>query len=145
MGFVFIISTARRDRHGTTLNINGWDLENYRANPIVLYGDQGSFTLPDPDQAIGTSKVWIENEKLYADWTPDPSSETAAKIVKKLCAGTSLGASVLFLPKAKDQQELIGWKIVAVASNPDCVYQPLYNSISGKRKRLYDLKLKHNL
>ena len=34
----FRLSTARRDRHGDTVAVNGWDTKNYSRNPVVLYG-----------------------------------------------------------------------------------------------------------
>src|SRR4051812_16619520 len=33
----FIISTATPDRYGDTIAVNGWRLENFRKNPVVLW------------------------------------------------------------------------------------------------------------
>lgn len=165
MGYVFIISTARRDRHNTSLNVNGWKLDNYRANPIVLFGETPMFGIDNVDAAIGTSRVWLEDGKLMAEWAPDPSSEIAAKLEKKLKAGTSLGASVKFIPIGEgrygtgleaeggkretfyySRQELIAWKMIAVPSNPDCIYVKNYKGDYGKRSarmRLMELQAKY--
>lgn len=168
-GHVFIISTNDRDRHGSRLNINGWKLDNYRLNPIVHWMEPALFTEDNPDEVIGTSEVWIENHKLYAEWKPDLTSEIARKIERKLKAGTSLGASVNFIPLSGSfgkgaeaeggkretyyysRQELLSWKICAIPSNPDCIYHPHYKGDRGakakmisRRMKLMELEVKHN-
>ena len=53
----YILSTGDKDRHNTVLNMDNWQLDNYRKNPIVLFGHQTSgkalFTPPDIDNIIG--------------------------------------------------------------------------------------------
>ena len=155
--FVFIISTPRRDRHNTSANINGWLLDNYRANPIVMWSDPAPFSGNDADEVIGTSRVWIEDSKLMAEWIPDPTSEIAVKLTKKLQAGTSLGASVKFLPIGDGQygkgdeakggkretyyysrQELLSCKIIPIPSNPECIYQKHYDIDRSRKMQLLE-------
>lgn len=167
MVYIFIISTSTRDRHNTAVNMDGWKLDNYRANPIVMWSDPAPFSINNPDDNIGTSRVWIEDEKLYAEWKADPTSEIATKIEKKLKNGTSMGASVNFISlggsfgkgdEAKGGrnetwhfkgQELLSWKITAVPSNPDCVFQKHYipaKEFERKRKlRLMEIRYKAEL
>jgi hypothetical protein len=38
--FKVVISTADLDRHGESINQNGWELENYRKNPVVLWSHE---------------------------------------------------------------------------------------------------------
>jgi hypothetical protein len=161
MAHIFIISTNDRDRNAAIININGWKLGNYQGNPIVQWEIPAMFAPADPDELIGTSRVWFENNKLFAEWYPDPTSEIATKIVKKLTNGTSLGASVNFLPieghygkgsEAKagsketyyhEKQELLSWKICRIPSNPFCVYQKHLVNFGRKKeesKRMIDKK-----
>ena len=34
----FVLSNEKLDRHGTVLKQSGWMLDNFRANPIALFG-----------------------------------------------------------------------------------------------------------
>jgi len=145
----FVISTADKDRHSTVLNPNKWKLDNYNRNPIVgyqhnLYGDM--CTKPDPDDVIGSSKVWVEGEKLIGAVTFEPAEENelAEKIFRKVLRKTLRSASVGFMPLPDKKgvegvygkedageheggpnetyyykgQELVEWSIVNIPSNP---------------------------
>jgi hypothetical protein len=141
MAHIFIISTSNKDRSGSVIDVHGWQLDNYRRNPVVQWMTPPLFGSNNPDEVIGTSRVWIENNKLYAEWYPDLSSEIAVKLVKKLANGTTFGASVSFLPieghygegsegKGRSEetyyhqkQELLSWKICTLPANAFCLYQ----------------------
>ena len=145
----FVISTSDKDRHNTVLNHAGWNLENYDRNPIVgyqhnVYGDDFC-SKPDPDDIIGTSRVFVEDKNLIGAVTFEPAEENALaeKIFRKVLRGTLRSASVGFLPvpdeKGKDGyygkeddeehrggiketfyyvgQELVEWSIVNIPSN----------------------------
>lgn len=144
----FVLSTSKRDRHGTVLNQDNWILDNYRVNPIIgfmhnLYGDLCN--PPDPDDVIGKSaKIDVEGKKgerqLIADAEFEPAELNlmAEKVFRKILFGSLRGASVGFLPvghgwygeKEEDQgnenetyyfegQELLEWSVVNIPSNPD--------------------------
>lgn len=60
--YTFVISTGQVDRHGDTIDVNGWDLEQYRANPVVLWQHD---SYPGP---IGSGlNVRVEDGVLKAD------------------------------------------------------------------------------
>jgi len=144
----FVLSTSRRDRHGTVLNQDNWILDNYRVNPVVgfmhnLYGDLCN--PPDADAIIGKSKnIDTEGRKgsrqlvAEAEFEPAELNLMAEKIFRKILFGSLRGASVGFLPvgkgwygeKDEDQgnenetyyfegQELLEWSVVSIPSNPD--------------------------
>lgn len=139
--FEFVISDETRDRHGTVLKMSGWDLENYRKNPVVAYQHElGAGFLSDrtdPDQIIGTSELRIEDNQLIAAVTFEPAEVNpfAEKIRQKVIHGTLRAASVGFDPvsgnwgdetRGEDPEtfyftrhELIEWSIVNVPSNPN--------------------------
>lgn len=169
--FIFIISTGDRDAHGSRLNMDGWILDRYELNPIVLWMEDNPFLPDDPDTAIGYSRIWFENRKLMAEWIPDPTSKIATKLARKLKGGTSLGASVNFIPhgpvrygtgdEAKggknetlyySRQELLSWKLCYIPSNPECIYQKNYKGDKGasrmqrdRKIKLIELQLKHGI
>jgi len=112
----FVISTDTVDRHGTVLNMNNWELENFNKNGIVGYQHEvhGSW-LGDsnPDSIIGKGKAWTEavkkgkNETLQligeVEFEPEGMNELADKIFKKIEFGTLSATSVGFMPTGRGQ------------------------------------------
>jgi hypothetical protein len=143
----FILSTSRKDRHGTVLNQDNWLLENYRNNPIVAYQHNlsgGMCSDPNPDFVIGKSIIDLEGNamerRLVAEGEFEPAdiNPMAEKIFRKVLFGSLSRTSVGFLEigegiygqgdQARDQtnetyffagQELLEWSVVNVPSNPD--------------------------
>jgi hypothetical protein len=149
----FILSSYRKDRHGTILNQENWMLDNYRKNPVVAYAHnlgKGLITDPNPDFVIGKStRIWIEGKGKTARLEAEAQFEDAAinpmaeKIFRKLLFGSLSATSVGFMELGEgkygigdealgrnnetyyfDGQELLEWSVVNVPSNPD----------AGKRK-----------
>jgi HK97 family phage prohead protease len=63
----FTISTQSVDRMGDTIKVDGWKLEQYRKNPVVLWAHDASI-LP----VAKSNQVWVEESKLksIAEFTP---------------------------------------------------------------------------
>jgi len=146
----FIISDETRDRHGTVLNMDGWDLENYKKNPIVGYQHElyGSFLSDtNPDNVIGSGNVFIDKKKLIGEATfePEKINPLAEKIFQKILLKTLRAASVGFIPKGKGAygkdkegpgepdetyyyagQELLEFSIVNVPSNPNATKRKIF-------------------
>lgn len=146
----FIISSERKDRHGTVLDLEGWALDSYNNNPIVgyqhdVYGDS-SLKSPDPDSVIGKGRVFREANQLVSEVTFEPAdmNPLAEKIFKKVKFGTLRTASVGFLPISKGRwgtgeearggenqtyyygkRELLEWSIVNIPSNADALRRQL--------------------
>ena len=52
--YEYIASDESVDRYGDIIRVSGWDLRNYRKNPVVLFAHQ-------KDNPVGTAtKVWID-------------------------------------------------------------------------------------
>jgi len=144
----FVLSTAAKDRHGTILNQDNWQLDNYRKNPVVAYQHNlsgGLCTDPDPDYVIGKSiRVDLEgagrDRKLIADIQFEPAeiNPISEKIFRKVLFGSLSRSSVGFLEVGEGRwgegeegrggsretyyfagQELIECSIVNIPSNPD--------------------------
>lgn len=133
----FVISTEAVDNWGTVFKADGWDLERYSKNPVVIYAHKTYSD--DPDMVVGTSEVRIENNQLIAVVTFEDAelNPVAEKVFRKIQAGTlrmaSVGADVHEahwgdFDKSENpdvlyftRQELLEWSIVPVGSNPEAL------------------------
>ena len=110
---LFTISTASIDRDRDRVIQEGWDLQAYLTNPVVLWGHNSDF-LP-----IGkTVKIGVEDGALKAivEYVPADMPEVGplAEAVHRMCASGFLSASsVGFRPQqyvlAKDRMEEDEW------------------------------------
>lgn len=135
----FILSTAREDRHGDTINPKGWDLTDYKANPVVLWAhDQRN-----PPVAKGTNtKYSKEDEALISTalFTPKDLYPFGYMVCEMYRKGFMNAVSVGFLPlkwaynEARrnswggagidfEEQSLLEYSCVPVPSNPDALQQ----------------------
>ena len=121
-------STGALDRDGEVLDPSGWDLKNYRKNPVILPAHD--YSAP----AIGKGKkVKIEDGKMtFRVEFPQEGVNPLADIYRKLYKGGFMKASsVGFIPtdwKNGDgdkeprrtylKQELLELSLVSVPSNP---------------------------
>lgn len=89
----FIASTANVARDGLIIDQSGWDLANYRKNPVVLWAhDYGGLSSPRPP--IGRADVEIKDKELHAAITFDRADPFAAEIERKYRAGFLSAVSV---------------------------------------------------
>lgn len=142
----FIISSSDKDRHGTVLNMKGWNLENFNLNPIVgyqhnVYGNNLCYP-DDPDNVLGPGRAYIEGDKLIGAVTFEKKeiNPLAEKIFQKVLNGTLRATSVGFLEVGEGKygegeerqggknetyffagQELLEFSIVNIPSNAKAV------------------------
>lgn len=88
----FIASTDSADRYGDVINQEGWNLDAYRRNPVVLLNHNAN-ALP-----IGRGKVELKNGQLVIDVEFDKDDELAQKVERKARAGFLNAVSVGFNP-----------------------------------------------
>lgn len=128
----FTISTASVDRMGDTIDVKGWKLDNYRKNPVVLWGHDAT-SLP----VAKANKVWIEDGKLKAEteFTPPGMARFNDAVFDMLKAGflnaTSVGFAPLKYAFTDDpqrrfgidfmEQELLEFSVVSVPANPEAL------------------------
>lgn len=138
----FCITTSGIDREGDTIAIDGWELQHYQRNPVVLWGHD----LSQPP--IGrAAKLFRDGDALKADVEFVPADVPVwglrAEGVRQLCAsGFLFATSVGFRPiewaeaedKSRDnggwfppidfrRQELMEFSIVAIPCNPDALIE----------------------
>ncbi len=127
-GLLAVASTAVEDRHGEVVEVSGWDLKNFKKNPILLWGHEHSIP------AIGTAKnIRIEGEGKKARLMFEPKFHEAtdfAKAIKFLYEGDDENDPVLnsfsvgFMPQDMDgnrytKQELLEISAVNVPANAE--------------------------
>lgn len=117
----FVVSDGNVDRHGESLNPNGWMVKNYMNNPVVLFGHKYD-ELP-----IGkTIKFWVENANEVLATIEMATHEYAEKVWTLIKGGFLKATSVGFIPKELDekgeftwsQMELLEISVVPIPANP---------------------------
>ena len=160
-GMEFVISTASVDRHGTVINPNGWELEAFRANPIMAFQHNTGST--DPDDILGTWDIRMERDAdgssvmigkpNFEDAELNPKAD---KIRRKIEAGTLRAVSVGFIPMEYhwgersagesedvlylDRNALLEVSIVAVPSNPEALKRNAEELMAGIEKPTKELE-----
>lgn len=120
-----IASTAVEDRQGEIVEVEGWDLKDFKANPIILWGHDHS-QLP-----IGkATKTWIEGSGKQAKLMTKIAFQEVTELgraVKQLVAdGVLKTLSVGFMPVDADgnrftKQKLLEISVVNVPANPQAM------------------------
>lgn len=99
-----IFSTQDVDRHGDVVLQEGWDLVNFKKNPVIL----NSHNYGDAAEVIGkASNTKIDGKKLVGKITFAVNENPKAKVIFDLYAGGFLNAfSVGFIPtKFKENKD----------------------------------------
>lgn len=127
----FVLSDATVDRYGDIVEAAGWDIRNFKKNPIALFGHSASFP-------IGTwSNVRVEGGKLLAKLnlaargTSQRIDELISLVEQGILRAVSVGFRPLeFEPIDKDKpyggqrylkSELLETSLVSVPANPAAV------------------------
>jgi len=129
----FTISTAARDRDGDTIDQAGWDLDEYRKNPVVLWAHEGW----SPPIARAES-VMVESGKLVsiARFAKREEYDFADTIFQLYKGGFLNATSVGFEPSEMElmdglepgeigfrfrRQKLLEYSAVPIPSNPEAL------------------------
>jgi len=130
-------STNVLDRMGDIIDQNGWDLKDFKRNPVILWGHNVREEKPPIGKAL---KVWIENKgkntaKLMFKVQFDLLDSFAAEIFRKIKDGFLNTVSVGFLPEEWEEldpdnwfgglkykkQQLLELSFVPVPANPEAL------------------------
>lgn len=133
-----VASTAVLDRQGDVIEQDGWELKNFKKNPVILWGHNVREERPPIGKA---EKVWIDgagkSAKLMFKAKFDMADAFAADIYRKVKEGFLSMVSVGFLPMDWEQlksdelmggnrftkQELLEISFVPVPANPQAAVQ----------------------
>lgn len=128
----FTISTASVDRDGDTIDPKGWMLDNYRKNPVVLFGHDYSSLPVGKATNIITTEHGLKAEVEFPPMGVYPFADTVHDMVKAgFLNATSVGFAGIEANKSKDRergydfmkQELLEFSIVPVPANPEALVQ----------------------
>lgn len=120
--FIAVASTEVEDRHGEVVEVQGWDLKNFQANPVLLWGH--NHMAP----AIGkATKIWVEksqNPKLMFKGFISEATQLGREVKQLMKEGVLNSFSVGFRPLDTDEnrftkQELLEISVVNVPANAD--------------------------
>lgn len=134
----FTASTEGVARDGLVISAEGWKLENYRKNPVVLWAhDYLGRNLP-----IGKAvNVTVEGDRLMADVVFDPADEFARQVERKYRSGflnaVSVGWETKLIEPSKDgksarvaEAELLDISGVPVPGDPDALMEREFRALS---------------
>lgn len=132
--YEYVASDETPDRYGDIIRVAGWELTNYKRNPIVLFQHQAT-------NPVGiASKVWVEGTKLMvriklASEGTSPFIDTLRKLLdQKIVRAVSVGFQptkepVYMRDPENDRvtgmefvgQELLENSLVSVPANPNAL------------------------
>lgn len=104
---LFVASTEEEDRYGDLISVEGWELDNFRKNPVFLFAHQHNVA------PIGlVPKVWksAEEKALLATVRWDNDDPLAAFLKGKYQRGFMRAVSVGFRPIEFDDSQAPGAK-----------------------------------
>jgi HK97 family phage prohead protease len=130
-GMEFVLSDATPDRMGDIIEVEGWELDNFKKNPIALFNHNANFP-------IGKWKNIKNGEgalRGHLELAPKGTSSRIDEIRRLIDAGILKAVSVGFRPidsapiNKKDpwsgmrftKQELVETSLVAVPANPNAL------------------------
>lgn len=130
----FTISTAAVDRYGDTVAVDGWNLANFRKNPVVLWMHDN--TMLPVGKAVN---IRVEDGKLKAraEFTPAELVRYNDIVLEMIKGGFLSATSVGFIPLKYafvddperrfgidfQEQELLEFSIVTVPANPEALIE----------------------
>lgn len=126
-GMDFVISDGSLDRHGTRINPKGWELANFRRNPIALFGHSGGFPIGRWENVRVEGAKLVGRLVIAAEGTSARIDELRRLIEQGILRAVSVGFSVLEwgTPGKSDydieKQELNEVSLVSVGSNTNAL------------------------
>lgn len=138
--YEFTASTADMDRDGEVIDVAGWDLKNFKKNPVIMYAHDYR-TLP-----IGkATHIGVKDGKLKntVEFPPEGTYEFADIVERLVNTGYLKTESVGFIPRKWEdgeggdkaprrtytKQELLEISIVPVPSNPNALMNAVKEGI----------------
>lgn len=132
----FVFSDNTVDRYGDTIDARGWVLDNFRANPVALFGHDAESV----ENVIGRAKnLRVDGNRLIGDIefmeaSVNPNAEIVYQMVKAGFLNTvSVGFAPLEWKLTSDKnrpggvdfkkQELLEISIVPIPANPNALVQ----------------------
>jgi len=109
----FRVSDASVDRYNSTINVDGWELDNFRKNPVVLL--QHGYTsddIPVIGKALRVEKVGdaLEADLEFFTTKEHPEADRVLALVDRGVLATSVGFSPIESQYAEERETGDEWK-----------------------------------
>lgn len=104
----FVASDESVDSYNTVIKADGWELDRFDRNPVILFG-HNSRQLP-----VGKGRAWVEGSELlidinFFDAETNPLAEQALRIVDEGVMGVSVGFEPLAYTYNKERETGDEW------------------------------------
>ena len=129
-----IASTESKDRDGDIVKSEGWELDDFRKAPRLLWSHDASQLPIGKVTNIGIRNGELKFNAVFAE----KENKFASDVAKMFKSGFLNTFSVGFIPKTRDedgnivQQELLEISAVNVPANPEAMTQNSYKSFMEK-------------
>lgn len=122
-----VASDSTVDRQGESISVDGWQLENFKKNPVILWGHDNSIPAIGTAENIGFKT--ISNKKSLVFKPKFHRKSEMSRLISDLYEdGVIPAVSVGFIPKEMDsdrttytKQELLEISFVNVPANPNAL------------------------
>jgi HK97 family phage prohead protease len=136
-GMDFVISDGTLDDHGTRINPNGWDLSEFKNNPVALFAHDNRFPIGTWEEVRMERDRLVGRLSLAKKGTSPRIDELIGLIEQGILRAVSVGFKVQKQGDPKrsgfdyEQQLLKEASVVAVGSNPNALMQARSLNISN--------------
>jgi len=124
----FTISTGSLDRYNSTIAIDGWEIDGFTKNPVVLWAHDDSIPAIARAENTRVQGGKLRSRAVFADAEMHPLADTIYRLIKgKFLGAASVGWIPLEWKFGADgeinylAQELLEWSIVNIPGNSDCL------------------------
>lgn len=144
--YTFIMSSETTDRMGDVIRQKGWELEDFKANPIALFGHMKSFPIGHWQNVRVVGKKLMGELVLAKQGTSDRIDEIRSLVEQRVLRAVSVGFRVLeYEPMQKDdpwgpwdikRQTLHETSLVSVPANQEALMVARQLGVSDETKQL---------
>lgn len=122
-GFDFLASTSAIDRQGDSIDQSGWELGNYKLNPVILWAHDYSQLPIGKAESIEVTDAGLKISTVFASEKANPKAEQVRQL---LAEGFLNAVSVGFIPKERNgnvitRAELLEVSVVPVPANQEAL------------------------
>lgn len=132
----FVLSTSSPDRAEDTVSVDGWKLDNYMNNPIVLWGHDHDIPAIGRMARIGKESGALVGAVQFATAEQHPFADTIFRLVD---GGFLQTGSVSFIPLRYEirqnggldflENELLEYSVTNIPMNPECLARAMAKGI----------------
>jgi HK97 family phage prohead protease len=142
----FILSDETVDRVGDVIRASGWDLRNFKKNPVALFGHDHSFPIGEWKNVRVVGKQLLGTLKLASEGTSARIDEIRSLLEQRILKAVSVGFSIKDYEPMDKSEPYGGWDIkkaelhetsvVSVPANPSAVLLAKSMGISSETRSI---------